>query len=512
MTPLVLRFAPGVTLLADGDDAAEATIDIAGGGEIKIAALDPGKNAVLRALTDGATEDELLAARGDEGGPEGRAWVHFTVGRMVSIGLVRRALGDPLLAVVDGIGRAYQPSGRPLPGGPVRVERFAYARAEGGATVLESPRARSRVTFPDWRGPALLFAAAAGLDPEAGELPGGLDRADALALLTLLHQEGFVEPAGGPGATAGDGGTAATGAGAGAPNGPELAAEGAALADPEAQQLAEWEFHDLLFHHRSREGRHRNPYGGTYTYAGVREPLPAVGEAPTGERIPLHRPDLDRLRREDRPFAEVLEERRSWRRPGPQPLTADQLGELLFRTARVRGRRGTENEEVSNRPYPGGGADYELEIYPLVHRVDGLAPGLHHYDPLDHALTRMRDWDQNLEALARGAARKAPPGDLPDVLLMVTARFGRLTFKYRSICYAIALKDVGVLYQTIYLAATAMGLAPCGLGGGDSDAFAALSGLSPIVEPQIGEMMLNTRDPDEVAANDMLPSEPARGR
>ena len=124
MTPLVLRFAPGVTLLADGDDA-EATIDIAGGGEIKIAELDPGKNAVLRALTEGATEDELLAARGDDGGAEGKAWVHFTVGRMVSIGLVRRTLGDPPLAVVDGIGRGYQPSGRPLPGGPVRVEPFA---------------------------------------------------------------------------------------------------------------------------------------------------------------------------------------------------------------------------------------------------------------------------------------------------------------------------------------------------------------------------------------------------
>lgn len=483
MTPLVLRFAPGVTLLADG--GREATIDIAGGGEIKIAELDPGKNAVLRALAEGATEEELLAARGEEGGAEGKAWVHFTVGRMVSIGLVRRTLGEPALAVVDGIGRGYQPSGRLLPGGPVRVERFAYARAEGGVTVLESPRARSRVTFPDWRGPALLFAATGGLDPEAGELPAGIDRDDALALLTVLHQEGFVEPA--------------TDAAVPDP-------------DPEAQQLAEWEFHDLLFHHRSREGRHRNPYGGTYTYAGVREPLPAVKEPPAGERIPLHRPDLDRLRREDRPFAEVLEERRSWRRPGPTPLTADQLGELLFRTARVRGRRGTENEEVSNRPYPGGGADYELEIYPIVHRVEGLAPGLHHYDPLDHALTRMRDWDPNLEALARGAARKAPPGDLPDVLLMVTARFGRLTFKYRSICYAIALKDTGVLYQTIYLAATAMGLAPCGLGGGDSDAFAAISGLSPVLEPQIGEMMLNTRNPDEPAANDMLPSEPQRGR
>jgi SagB-type dehydrogenase family enzyme len=482
MTPLVFRLAPGVSLSADG--GAEAAIAIAGGGAIRIAELDEGKLAVLRALAGGAAESELLAARGEGAGPDGQAWVHFTLGRLVSIGLVRRTLGEPPIAAVDGIGRGYRPSGRALPPGPVRVSRFAYVRAEGGACTLESPRALSRVTFPDWRGPALLFAASGGLDPDADELPGGIEPDQAQALLTLLFQEGFVE----------------------------LAAPGAGEhTDPEAQQLAEWEFHDLLFHARSREGRHRNPYGGTYSFAGVRDPLPAVKPAPEGERVQLHRPDLDALRRDDPPFAQVLEERRSWRRPGPQPLSADQLGELLFRTVRVRGRRGTEREEVSNRPYPGGGADYELEIYPIVHRVDGLERGLYHYDPLEHLLTRMRDWDPAVEAHARGAARKAPPGDLPDVLIAVTARFGRLTYKYRSICYAIALKDVGVLYQTIYLAATCMGLAPCGLGGGDSDAFADVAGLSPVAEPQIGEMMLNTRDPDEVAANDMLPEEPRRG-
>lgn len=482
MTPLVFRLAPGVSLAADG--GTEAAIVVSGGGSIRFTELDDGKLAVLDALAGGATEAELLAARGEEAGPEGRAWVHFTVGRLVSIGLLRRTLGEPPVAAVDAIGRGYRPSGRELPAGRIRLSRFAYARAEGGACVLESPRALSRVAFPDWRGPALLFAAAAGLDPGEDGLPDGLDREQARELLTLLFREGFVEPAE-PG-TAGE------------------------RPDPEAAALAEWEFHDLLFHARSREGRHRNPYGGTYPFAAAREPLPAVKPPPEGDRVELHRPDLAALRRDDPPFTEVLEERRSWRRPGPRPLSAEQLGELLFRAARVRGRRGTEREEVSNRPYPGGGADYELEIYPIVNRVAGLERGIHHYDPLGHSLTRMRDWDAAVEALARGAARKAPPGELPDVLIAVTARFGRLTFKYRSICYAIALKDVGVLYQTIYLAATCMGLAPCALGGGDSDAFAAAAGVSPLAEPQIGEMMLNTRDPGEVAANDLLPDEPRR--
>lgn len=464
----VVCLTPGVELTADG---AQARLTVPGGGTIRFAELDAGRLAVLRALEgDGATERELLAARGEDAGADGAAWVHYTVGRLVAHGLARRVLGAPPIATVDVIGFGYRPNGRPLPDGrAIRVSRFAHLRWDGGTCVLESPCALSRVAFPDWRGPALLSATAVAVDPGA-DPPAGLDRDEARALLTVLFQEGFVEADG-----------------------------------DEEPELAEWEFHDLLFHSRSREGRHRNPYGGAYPFAGVREPLPAVKRPPDGERVALPRPDLDALRRDDPPLASVMEERRSWRTPGPEPIAVEQLGELLYRTARVRGRRGTEREEISNRPYPGGGADYELELYPIAHRVEGIERGLYHFDPLGHALTRIRPWDAALEAVARAAARKAPPGELPDVLLAVTARFGRLTYKYRSICYAVALKDVGVLYATLYLAATGMGLAPCALGGGNSDAFAAAAGLSPAAEPQVGELMLNTRNPSEAAANAPLP-------
>src|SRR5262249_6615494 len=40
--------------------------------------------------------------------------------------------------------------------------------------------------------------------------------------------------------------------------------------------LVLWDFHDLLFHTRSTKGRHANPLGGIYLWAGVAPPLPAV--------------------------------------------------------------------------------------------------------------------------------------------------------------------------------------------------------------------------------------------
>ena len=53
--------------------------------------------------------------------------------------------------------------------------------------------------------------------------------------------------------------------------------------------LVLWDFHDLLFHARSTEGRHANPLGGVYPYAGVMPPLPAVRPRWPGKKIDLRK-------------------------------------------------------------------------------------------------------------------------------------------------------------------------------------------------------------------------------
>ena len=45
--------------------------------------------------------------------------------------------------------------------------------------------------------------------------------------------------------------------------------------------------------------------------------------------------------------------------------------------------------------------------------------------------------------------------------------------------------------QTLYLVATALGLAPCANGTGDSALFEALTGLSPFEETAIAEFALS---------------------
>lgn len=108
----------------------------------------------------------------------------------------------------------------------------------------------------------------------------------------------------------------------------------------------------------------------------------------SGETIDLARPDLARLGQEDPPSAVVQQQRRSIREYGTEPIGLPQLGEFLYRVGHVTDVHqvevpvpgGTIPMAFAPRPYPGGGALYELELYVVVNACAGLAPGLYHYE------------------------------------------------------------------------------------------------------------------------------------
>jgi SagB-type dehydrogenase family enzyme len=258
--------------------------------------------------------------------------------------------------------------------------------------------------------------------------------------------------------------------------------------DPLSQQ---WEFHDLLLHTRSRMGRHANPYGGLFPFKGKIPPLPSCKPPAFSSGISLFRPNLEQLKDQDPSLTQVIEGRRSKREHGKKPITLKQLGEFLFRSARViEIVSSKESGETSRRPYPGGGAIYELELYPLISSCTGLKKGLYHYNAKDHELYLLKTPSVYLEELVHDAMRASGKKEAPQVLIVIAARFQRLSWKYRSMAYAITLKNTGVLLQTMYLVATAMKLAPCALGGGNSDVFSEAIQSNYLEETSVGEFML----------------------
>lgn len=264
------------------------------------------------------------------------------------------------------------------------------------------------------------------------------------------------------------------------------------VGEEESTALQHWEFHDLLFHVNSRKGRHSKPYGATYRFKGKIAPLPVIKPLMSNERLSLYKPDLEVLKKQDATLTEVLESRSSIREYS-QVITDRELGEFLYRSARVKQVLKRELQDLSKRVYPGGGAIYELELYPLIQHCKGIVPGLYHYDPYDHILEKINAPSSEISLFTQDASLSTGLQSEPQVIFLIAARFQRLSWKYQSMAYAAMLKNTGALLQTMYLVATAMKLAPCAIGGGNAEHFSRVIESDYYVETTIGEFLLGAK-------------------
>jgi SagB-type dehydrogenase family enzyme len=146
--------------------------------------------------------------------------------------------------------------------------------------------------------------------------------------------------------------------------------------------------------------------------------------------------------------------------------------------------------EIAARPYPSGGASYELELYLAVDRCEGLERGFFHYDAARHALVPIAASAPQLKAMLVDAQLFMGAPDVPQILITMAARFGRVSWKYSGIAYSLILKHVGVLMQTVYLMATEMELGACAVGGANIDLFAKMTGIEFHVEGSVGQIVI----------------------
>jgi SagB-type dehydrogenase family enzyme len=350
------------------------------------------------------------------------------------------------------------------------LSRFAYLRRRGNEMILESPRAGALFRICNPKIATAIVMLATPQQIRELRLQDGFPGIELVALLVDCQILFNIDPAA-------DGGL--------------RPAEG-------DDSLVLWDFHDLLFHARSMDGRHANPTGGTYPYAGVMAPPPAVRPRWPGRKIDLGRftaaPSQPML-----PVAKLLRERHSTRMfDDRQPITLAELARFLDNAARVHSRWKSRLDlggdapvvDYAARPYPSGGASYELELYLAADKCEGLARGFYHYDAGAHALAPIGVGAGELDALLTGAQFAMGAPAVPQILITIAARFGRISWKYSSIAYALILKDVGVLMQTLYLVATDMGLGGCAIGTANIDLFAKMTGMEFHVEGPVGQFAL----------------------
>jgi SagB-type dehydrogenase family enzyme len=359
----------------------------------------------------------------------------------------------------------------------VVLSRFAYLRRRGGEMVLESPRAGALFRICDPKIAAALVVLSTPQQLKKFRRQDGFPGIELLALLVDCQILFKLDAAGGDGlrATEGD------------------------------ASLVLWDFHDLLFHTHSTAGRQANPLGGVYPYAGLIPPPPAVRPRWPGKKIDLRELPAEPSRTIS-PVAKLLRERHSTRDfDDRQPITLAELSQFLDGAARVQSKwksridpgGGGPVVAYAARPYPSGGSAYELELYLAVANCAGLARGFYHYDADRHALVPISGSTHQLDAQLAAAEFAMDAPAIPQILITIAARFDRISWKYSSIAYALILKDVGVLIQTLYLMATDMGLGGCAIGSIDIDLFAKMTGIEFHVEGPVGQFALGRGSPNQ---------------
>ena len=143
------------------------------------------------------------------------------------------------------------------------------------------------------------------------------------------------------------------------------------------------------------------------------------------------------------------------------PASLESVSKLLQTTWGVQGYIESPGlGPLALKTSPSGGARHPIEVYLMALRVDGLDPGLYHYDARDHALELIST--KTTPQMARDYCADQPyVADAASPYSVMTALFARTMWKYQHPrAYRVVLLDAGHLGQTFCLTATRMGLAP----------------------------------------------------
>ena len=196
------------------------------------------------------------------------------------------------------------------------------------------------------------------------------------------------------------------------------------------------------------------------------------------DRVELERPEPRNS------LENVIAARRSARRFTGESATIEELSRLLF----------FSYGKVQQGDYPlrmvaSGGALYPLEIYVVALRVEGLDPGIYHYNIEDHGLEVLERCD-GLEMVKERILVREIDVDNAAMVLLITGVFRRNTIKYLDRGYRMILFEAGEVAHNMNLMATSIGLGGCLVGGFYDDELSAALGIDGIDEAPLLPLVL----------------------
>jgi len=228
------------------------------------------------------------------------------------------------------------------------------------------------------------------------------------------------------------------------------------------------------------EAHERLPIGDAYQQATKYHRGPGPRALPTQPREPKGSHTLPQpLTDGGSGLWSVIQARRSVREFLAQPLTREQLAQLLWATQGIR----EVQDGYAFRTAPSAGACYPIDTYVIANRISGLTPGLYRYEVNAASLTLLREGDLSA-AIASACLGQDMAADAPAVFAWAAVP-ARAKGRYKERAYRYIYMDAGHLAQNLYLAATALGLGCCTIGAFFDDEVNAILGLDGTSETAV---------------------------
>lgn len=221
---------------------------------------------------------------------------------------------------------------------------------------------------------------------------------------------------------------------------------------------------------------------GTETAVEMRQvlgvpPVEAARRAPAANLQPL-----PRIAPTD--FDDLLARRATCRNFDPsRKVPYDLFAQLLQRVFAAQAEvRVSEDLTFLKKNVPSGGGLHPMECYLIVQHVEGVEPGLYHYQAQEHALEPLAGPDKPLREFVMDMVAQQHWFADAHVVVLLSPRFDRTFWKYRHHAkgYRVVALEGGHLSQTLYLSATEAGLGAFITGAINEVELEQAFGLDPI--------------------------------
>ncbi|MBB2890963.1 SagB family peptide dehydrogenase [Flexivirga oryzae] len=217
--------------------------------------------------------------------------------------------------------------------------------------------------------------------------------------------------------------------------------------------------HAVLPHGRKADLHSLPPQPWSGSLGSPTTSLPADIEIPAGIRALFRR-------RSRRDFADI---------PLPLGRIADLLALSVFDAQSI----GPAEKQAQHRVSPSAGGRHPIELFLLVDRVEGLEPGIYWVDAPSRGLTIVPGGREPARVLLEQTYPAAMRSDTPAAALYLAAATRRVAWKYEQNVLELVNRDAGAVLQTLYLVATALGLAATAVAVNEHPPNSAVARFAP---------------------------------